>query len=831
MNVRTFGDRQNTRGSRRVGWMLAALCMLSMSSQSVRPDEGTDQVNLALGKPYLISPKPSYAKCTDKDDLVQLTDGKKFGCNWLRKSTVGWKNPGTPPSVLIDLGRIEPIDEVRVHTAGGGFAGVFFPARVLVLVSDDRTRFHVVAALDDHDLEQDRWKSTRRVPYVYRAKGLHTRGRYVQITLVANQTYVFLDEAEVIRGEHSASEVRFANENSFGRQDVAGVLAALRRADRVRNDVHVLLSAIQGEDQDGPTPTQKELVDALTALQRRAAATPSYLPQVWRELEAALGGLRGRWLAAKWAKPLVWRQQNPMVQLRPPDVFIGQEAETEGLEIELWQGEYESAALTLVNCSDRDVEVHVTLTPLRHESGLILDSEGTLTLRRAVFVETSGAGLIADALVKLHNGRLPLAAGSAGQLWLTVHNRSLEPGEYHFGISLRPADPTRLRNAEIVQGRIVVHPLRFPDRPTLKTFSWAYVTQFGLERRVLEEVARDLTDHYMNVYVAPATDMPKGRLNDDGSMSIDFRRHDAGVRLFSQADLYLFFWSYTPERIKQLNRWGSWMSPEWKSAMRRFLTQWVAHLRELGVGYERFAMYPFDERLDDEFYELAKFIKEVDPRIRIFANSPGKRSSMEVDRFIEYVETWCLPEQKKTRSNAVRVKLKRRGDREVWRYATRVGSRSLSPLQYYRLQPWRAWSAGDTGCAFWAYAASRKRYRCRDWDDFYCNRGRYSVVYDGYDAPVETSGEVVVPSRRWEAWREGIEDYEYLHTLRARVALCRERGVGADLLAEAERTLSQVAADVLANADDPDRVYAARRRVTAAILTLDEAIRKHDAPN
>ena len=69
---------------------------------------------------------------------------------------------------------------------------------------------------------------------------------------------------------------------------------------------------------------------------------------------------------------------------------------------------------------------------------------------------------------------------------MTVHNRSLEPGEYHFGISLRPADPTRPRNAEMVQGRIVVHPLRFPDRPTLKTFSWAYVTQFGLERRVLE---------------------------------------------------------------------------------------------------------------------------------------------------------------------------------------------------------------------------------------------------------------------------------------------------------------------------------------------------------
>ncbi|MCH8966915.1 MAG: hypothetical protein IID43_04500, partial [Planctomycetes bacterium] len=583
MNVQTFSEGRIARHTPHVGWIVAALCILSAASRSARPDDGTDQVNLALGKSYSISPKPNYARCTDQDDLVQLTDGKKFGSNWMRKSTVGWRSPGTPPSLMIDLGRVEPIDEVRIHTVGGGFSGVFFPVRILILVGDDQTRLHAVAVLDDRDLEQDRWKSSRRVPHVFRAEGLRTRGRYVQITFVVDERFFFLDEAEVFRGSHSVSEVRFADENSFGRQEVAGVLAALRRADRVRNEIHVLLSAIQAEDRGVTKPTPKELVDALTALQRRAVATPSYLPQTWRELEAALGGLRGRWLAAKWAKPLVWRQQNPMVQLRPSDVFIDQEIEADGLEIELWQGEYESAALTLINCSDGDVEVHVALTPLHSASGETLESADTMTLRRAVFVETPGAGLIADALVKLHNGRLPLAAGSAGQLWLTLHNRSLEPGEYRFGISLRPADPTRLLKTEIVQGRLIVHPLHFPNRATLRTYSWGYVTDFGLDRQALGEVVRDLVDHYMNVYVAPVMDMPKRKANRDGSMSIDFRKHDAGVRLFPDAQEYLFWWAYSPKRKEALNRWaGQWMSPEWKSAMRQYLTQWVAHLREIG---------------------------------------------------------------------------------------------------------------------------------------------------------------------------------------------------------------------------------------------------------
>jgi hypothetical protein len=103
------------------------------------------------------------------------------------------------------------------------------------------------------------------------------------------------------------------------------------------------------------------------------------------------------------------------------------------------------------------------------------------------------------------------------------------------------------------------------------------------------------------------------------------------------------------------------------------------------------------------------------------------------------------------------------------------------------------------------------------------------VVYDGEGAPVDAGGEVFVPSRRWEAWRQGVEDYEYLHTLRERIDQCRGRRVAASVVAESEAVLKEVVAEVLAKADNPDVVYKARRRMTEGILRLDKLLSGEDA--
>ena len=168
-------------------------------------DEGQRRENIALGKPYELSPPPSYEHCTDPGDVTQLTDGQyTVGYFWTQQSTVGWYLYS--PQITIDLGAVEPIDGIMINCPGGGAAGVQFPAEVTYLVSDDNEVFHEVATLTPRGLKEDgkNWYTHK-----FLADDLNTRGRYVMIRLDKAGSTVFADEVEVYRGDHDPQQVVF----------------------------------------------------------------------------------------------------------------------------------------------------------------------------------------------------------------------------------------------------------------------------------------------------------------------------------------------------------------------------------------------------------------------------------------------------------------------------------------------------------------------------------------------------------------------------------------------------------------------------------------------
>jgi hypothetical protein len=91
------------------------------------------------------------------------------------------------------------------------------------------------------------------------------------------------------------------------------------------------------------------------------------------------------------------------------------------------------------------------------------------------------------------------------------------------------------------------------------------------------------------------------------------------------------------------------------------------------------------------------------------------------------------------------------GKAEKWLYDTQGPAKSLSPYSYYRLLAWKAFLNGYTGIGFWSYAETSGSV----WDDFDGDHPDYAVIYDGENT-------TIISSRRWEAWRMGIEDYELL---------------------------------------------------------------------
>lgn len=90
--------------------------------------------NLARGRPYELS--PAHPEKYGDPQRVKLTDGVTSQGGFGDGRMVGWY--GREVEVTIDLEQAQAIDGTRLHVQGGGMGAVCFPARIDVLVSEDR---------------------------------------------------------------------------------------------------------------------------------------------------------------------------------------------------------------------------------------------------------------------------------------------------------------------------------------------------------------------------------------------------------------------------------------------------------------------------------------------------------------------------------------------------------------------------------------------------------------------------------------------------------------------------------------------------------------------
>ena len=154
----------------------------------------------------------------------------------------------------------------------------------------------------------------------------------------------------------------------------------------------------------------------------------------------------------------------------------------------------------------------------------------------------------------------------------------------------------------------------------------------------------------------------------------------------------------------------------------------------------------------------------------------------------------------------------RRLRRFFWIYAHPPGSPvKAHPYQYYRAPVWRIWKEGMTGSGVWKYRGAR-------WDG--SGKGfNWGMVYrsDTADCPADVSRrELVVPGKRWEAIREGVEDYAYLYLLEQ---AARDGAPGADAK-KARALLAFWTEAVLKSEDDPRLAGEAKKRIMEALVEM-----------
>ena len=441
----------------------------------------------------------------------------------------------------------------------------------------------------------------------------------------------------------------------------------------------------------------------LAAIQQRID-TLSILKEA-EPIETDLLKLRATLLSVKFpGKAFTVEIVNPWGALSPVAPPLVTE---KNIAMVLPQGGYDHAAFVVTNLSKDSQEIVIQADKLPPDAP-------DLAFFQVPFVKSATIEYIADPLIPIKD-RLSLHSGESKMLFLTAHG--LHSGKWEN--TLKISTPTYFDSLSL---SLQVSNIRLPQSLSLNTINWGYLDFKPIKDHKAEAV-KDLLSHHINVIVIPPQYIPTA----DQPYLMELTQLDDYLKRHTGATKALFFLNFNNEQL--LTDYGKYpfMSDQWK--------EWFKKLHTRAVTSDLI-----------RFVELATWARKEIPGIKLYATLERKESLSA----LPYLDIAQVINREDMYANAKSSK------KEIWLYGATEYTKSLSPYTYYRLMSWRAFALGFTGAGFWNYADTGWGERAGSaWDDFDGKRPDCSIVYEG------ENGEII-SSRRWEAWRMGVEDYELL---------------------------------------------------------------------
>ena len=752
------------------------------------PDIGP---NLALGKPYTMVPAPSYGLCKDPGDATELTDGVYTqGHFWTRMTTVGWGSQMV--FITIDLGQDQPIKGLSFNTAAG-VAQVHWPARILVFVSPDNKQWYDAGNLltlnaPHNNLPEYGQYAIRRIW----TDQLKTHGRYVCLCAEADLGgYTFVDEIEVFGGPADFLQVAYAGQafdspKERMRRSVADDLlrAQFRRGlDAVRDDIAALPKNAQGK----LTALADSLAGRIDGYQAPDLTTLRAVLPV-DPLEADVFKLQALvWRAAGKPTLRVWgiNRWEPLDSFSEPATA----APAQPVAVHTMDHEWRAGVLNLTNAGDADLRVRLKVTGLPGgDNPPYLQAHEVLTVGTRRFVPVSSA--LPEARREGRDFIITVPCGMTRQVWLSFKPEDLPAKTYAGQIEITPATG----NKQVVPLRLVVYPLRFPDRTTLCVGGWDYTdadAMYGITPQNKAAVVEHLQEHCVNTPWATSSVMLSVQVDDNGQIKLpaDTTRFDNWVKLWPDARMYMVYLacgdSFGGSKIGDQAfglKVGAWA---------RF---WVQHMRELGKDPSQLGVLIYDEPSNKTQYDLivawAKAIEAAAPELVTFED-PQPTEYVDAPVMFQSVDILCPYRapflDREQRYRDMFLEAQRQG-KELWFYNASGPARTFDPYSYYLVQAWHAFAIGGKGSHFWAFG-DNSRVSC--WNEYPAEGpGPYCPSYID-----ETS---VTTSKYMEAVRESAEDFEALTMLQQRVAELEKKGVKSAQLEAARKLLVEGPQRVLA---------------------------------
>lgn len=429
--------------------------------------------------------------------------------------------------------------------------------------------------------------------------------------------------------------------------------------------------------------------------------------------------------------------QNPWMQHHPATLLEGAPITTSGIHVHMLGNEYASAAVALTN---------VTARPLTLVFRTTLPQAAEFRDVPTVVPDTTGKPQ-EDPLPLLGRGQtMRLEPAETRELWLTLNSRALDAGKHRADMQIYILE--RIAPPIPIPLELDVSRVRLPERFTYRHCNWLYLGSIK-DERVLDTTIRDAVQHGTNVFNVPG---PAITVNCQGAVTGgDTAAADRLIPRLPGA-FFLVDGSATPA-------WSAGCSPSQSmqdTAYSNALHWYANHMQQLGLGHDDYALYIMDEpglnggdQRVENYVEAVIHVKAADPQMEVYTNPAGGAWPDVIKPLAGNVDVWCpdlhLFRLYPSELTAVFSKAK-----HFWHYEAPGDQRGLDPLGYYRMKPWIAFQLGMDGGGYWVYA--EKDYWIPS------EESEYGVVYPGPNGPVTT--------KRWEASREGIQDYELLSMLR-----------------------------------------------------------------
>lgn len=696
---------------------LMALCVLLV----LKPLLIIGQDNIMRNAVCEMAPVPNYKLTKSNGSVSNLNDGRYSTLQtfWLDPLTLGWQG-AAKITFNFKFDNLYNISKVSISTVTGLRAGISLPLNLFVFVSENGTDFRMVGdIMDVNKVKDESYRKTK-----LSLDNINTTAKYMRLVIVPNGLFFFTDEIEVFKGGKAIPVNEKNNVRSKVLVETANADSLMYKAQGASINRKFLLMELDRLDSNGEGKNEK-----LKALRGKIEKDPqlenvgvydSYKNQMMA-ISGTLTGLKGFGIS-QYNTP--WEEDiNSLQTVNKSNV-----AAKSTVNLTSCVKETKYIAFRLSNYFEKEKKIKVAINK---DPGLEANVFWAQEIRSRNFK------MVPDALIPIENGAtMNFVSGESKMIIVALKSTKIS--------SFSPVIQFKDELTVVADIDIFINVLNptiafAPNRP-LSIINWAYFNYPLLKGR--ENVAHeDLLNHYVNTLVLPPSILLPNNLKTDYSELKSYLKYTKG---FQQVLLFLNYGANMKDPKYDF------LSDTWKQNFLGWYDNVISLLHAADISDSNIYLYPFDEvhgNQVDACIQFSNWIKSQRKNAKVYAtiaegNVLGKLKN--------YLDVYQLLDDKNILKD-----IPESNPSKAWLYDTKNFSKSLSPYSYYRLMAWKAFSGNFAGIGFWNYADVGLQHNAQSaWDDFDGKGADYSVIYD--------RGNQIIGSRRWEAFKAGIEDYMLL---------------------------------------------------------------------